>query len=326
MRQQQTVIVKRGGRRRGDEASSGGAWKVAFADFTLAMMALFLILWILSASSQQERDLMAEQLRNYSLLSGSPNPFELGKSVNPLELEGYPSIIRGVAMEILTSGNQRAGAASHNQQVADGDKTSGSGYGTSLNTIFQSPFHSLESMSVLADLIRELGGQLKAFDNLAVDVVPQGLRIRLQDSDDRQMFERGNATLDPFFEDMLLAIAPVFGRINNKLVISGHTDSVPFQGQGYTNWELSGDRAAMARKLLQAGGMPVDRVLQVVAMADQVPADAQVPDSSSNRRIEILVLTAKAQAELMGLFDHQQPDSAVNQAKAEAVNNQPVTR
>ncbi len=317
--QQQTIVIRRSGRKRGDDQPAGGAWKVAFADFTLAMMALFLILWILSASPQEERDSVAEALRGYSIFSGAPNPFELGKSLQPFDLEGYNSIIQSMAMEILTLGNQQTGTAS-------GPTTASGGDGTTVNTIFESPFDSLESMPVLADLIREMGYQLKAFDNLAVDVVPQGLRIRLQDSDERQMFARGGASMNHFFEDMLLALAPVFGRINNSLVVSGHTDSVPFNRSEYGNWELSGDRALIARKILQAGGTPVDRIIQVAAMADRVPSKPEDPLSSANRRIEILVLTDKARAELQGLFDHQQPASEINRAKESALRNLPVTR
>jgi chemotaxis protein MotB len=326
MRGQQPVIIKRGRGKRGDDTPVGGAWKVAFADFTLAMMALFLILWILSASSQEERETVSGALRNYSIFSGDPSPFELGKSLHPFDLEGYASIIEGVATDILSSGNHSAGVSLHNQQVEGGNKASGTGKGTSLNTIIESPYNSMDSMSILADLIREMGKQLDALGNLAVDVVPHGVRIRLQDDENREMFARGGSTMDPFFEDLLLAIAPVFQRIDNSLVISGHTDSTQFQGSEYSNWELSGDRAHMARKLLDIGGVPAEQVIQVVAMADRVPANAGNAGDSSNRRIEILVLTDKAKAELTGLFDSKDTNSALSRAKRSALQNQPVTR
>src|SRR5690606_13667587 len=327
MRNQPTVIVKRGGRRRGgDDEGGGGAWKVAFADFTMAMMALFLILWILSASSQKEREVVSQALRNYSVFDGDPSPFELGHRPHPFDLEGYPSLIEGVANDILTSGNRRTGSSLHNSQIRDGDSTSGTGQGNSLESLFESPLSSADAMNVLADLVRVMGKQLGAMDNLAVDIVPQGLRIRLQDNEERQMFERGGINMHPFFEDMLLALAPVFERIDNALVLSGHTDSVPFQGQDYSNWELSGERAMTARKVMVAGGTPLDRVLQVSAMADRIPADENAPDSSANRRIEILVLTEKAEADLLGLFDQSQPDSELNEARRAAEFNQPVTR
>ena len=326
MRTQQTVVIKRGGRRRNDDSGGGGAWKVAFADFTMAMMALFLILWILSASTQQEWEVVSSTLRNYSIFDGQPNPFELGNSPHPFDLEGYPSLIQGVASEILTSGNHGVGTSLHNQQREDGLKMSGTGDGTSLDSIFESPFPDLATLQVMADVMEEMGRQLGAMDNLAIDLVPQGLRIRLQDNDNRQMFERGGAAMHPFFEDMLLALAPVFGRINNGLVISGHTDTVPYQGRQYGNWELSGDRALSARRVLMAGGAPSDRFLQVVAMSDRTLANPDDPTDSANRRIEILVLTEQAQAELMGLFDANQANSELNQAREQARQNQPITR
>lgn len=325
--QQQTLIVRRGGRRHKDEEeASSGAWKVAFADFTMAMMALFLMLWILSASSQKEREIVSQALRDYSILDGNPNPFELGHRPHPFDLEGYPSLIEGVANDILKNGSGRTGSSLYSSQFPDANNTGRSAWGESLDSLFGMPLTPDDTIKVLADLVREMGRQLGAMDNLAVDIVPQGLRIRLQDNDDRQMFERGGVDMDPFFEDMLLALAPVFARIDNAIILSGHTDSVPFQSQYYSNWELSGERAMTARRIMLAGGTPADRILQVTAMADRVPVDENTPDSSANRRIEILVLTEKAEADLLGLFDQSQPDSALNRARRAAEFNQPVTR
>lgn len=327
MRHQQTVIIRRGGRRHiEDEEASGGAWKVAFADFTMAMMALFLMLWILSASSQKEREVVSQALRDYSIFDGNPSPFELGHRPYPFDLEGYPSLIEGVASEILRRGSQHSGSALHDGLFPDDSSHRRSGQGSSLQQLFESPLSATDTIKVLADLVREMGRQLGAMDNLGVDIVPQGLRIRLQDNKDRQMFERGGVSMDPFFEDMLLALAPVFARIDNAIVLSGHTDSVPFQSQYYSNWELSGERAMTARRIMVAGGTPPERILQVSAMADRVPVDKEAPDASANRRIEILVLTGKAEADLRGLFDQSRPDSELNRARRAAEFNQPVTR
>ena len=326
MRTAHPVIIKKKSRRGGDESGGGGAWKVAFADFMIALMALFLVLWILAASSKEELEDMSTKLREYSVFEGQPNPFELGNSQFPLDLEGYPSIIEGVAAELLTSGNQGSGSSMHNQQVPDGDKASGTGGGPSLDTIFDSGFTSRGSLNLLKDVLEEMGRQMGALDNLAVEIVPQGLRIRLQDNDDRQMFRRGGIVMDPFFEDMLLSIAPVFTRIENKLIISGHTDAVPFVGTGYSNWELSGERAMLARRALEIGGAPHDRILQVAGMSDRSLARPEDPTGSGNRRIEILVLTEDAENELMGLFDSESQNSAVEKARDDARRNMPVTR
>lgn len=325
--QHKTIIIKKAGRRRGGEqGGSGGAWKVAFADFTMAMMALFLILWILSSSSEEERHAVSSALRSYSFFDGQPNPFQLGNSPYPFDLEGYPSVVEGVAAELLTSGNHGTGMSMYNQQLEDGSRRSGTGDGNSLDSLLDSDLHSRINLNVLADVLEAMGRQLGAADNLAVDVVPQGLRVRLQDNDNRHMFERSSTTINPFFEDMLLAIAPVFSRINNSLILSGHTDAAQFPGSEYTNWELSSERANRARRLLIAGGAPDNRFLQVVGMSDRAPVYRDNPYDSNNRRIEILILTDDAEGDLLKLFDQDMPGNALQQARDNARSNLPVTR
>ena len=323
--QQQPVIVKKSRRSHDDHGGGGGAWKVAFADFTLAMMALFLILWLLSITDEQERRMVASSLRNYSIFdASSDNPFELSRRTHLIELENRSALVESIASELLASNtplprDESSPPTSNTINPIDG-------HTIDLDSFFKSPFKSADSLSMLADIVVEMGRQLSAYDNLAVDLVPQGLRIRLQDNNDRQMFQRGGATLDPFFEDMLLSIAPVFRRIENSLVISGHTDAVPYHSSRYSNWELSGDRALMARKVLEIGGTPSSRILQVAAMSDRTLAKPEDPTHSANRRIEILVLTPQAEQDLLGLFDSEVTGSALNEARESALQNQPVTR
>lgn len=325
MRNQQTVIVKKSPRRANGENGGGGAWKVAFADFTLAMMALFLILWLLSITDEQERRMVSSSLRNYSIFdASSDNPFELSRRTHLVELENRSALVESIASELLANNNPTLRDESLAPTVSTISPIDGNAI--DLDSFFRSPFESADSLSMLADIVVEMGRQLSAYDNLAVDLVPQGLRIRLQDNNDRQMFARGGSKMDPFFEDMLLSIAPVFARIENSLVISGHTDAVPYHGSRYSNWELSGDRALMARKVLEIGGTPVSRVLQVAAMADRTLARPEDPLHSANRRIEILVLTPQAEQELLGLFDSEVTGSALNEARESALQNQPVTR
>jgi chemotaxis protein MotB len=309
MRSQHTVVIKKAAHRRDDHGEGGGAWKVAFADFTLAMMALFLVLWLLAVTEQQEREQVASTLRNYSILDGGVNPFDLGNNRVMLELADKPSVVEAIAKQLLSSGNKATDKSEQNQQGLDGN----------VSAFFESKFETATTLDALGKLISEMGRLLNAHDNLAVEVVPQGLRIRLQDNQNRQMFERGGSNLDPFFENLVYAIAPVFNRIENGLIISGHTDSVPFQGSRYSNWELSGDRALMARRALETGGTPQGKILQVVAMSDRTLADPNDPLASSNRRIEILVLTKVAERELMGLFDDN-VDSALSKARQSALD------
>ena len=140
------------------------------------------------------------------------------------------------------------------------------------------------------------------------------------------MFVRGQIRMTPFFEDLLLSLGPVFKKVQNKLIISGHTDNTAFSGSQYSNWELSGDRALQARQVLAAGGMPVERVAQVAAFSANRPLNEQDQGSSENRRIELLILTTAAEAELNQLFSPASKDNAVQQAATAASYNQPVGR
>lgn len=174
-------------------------------------------------------------------------------------------------------------------------------------------------MKQLAGFIGSLADEVQAKNNLELQLVPQGLRILIRDDEQREMYSRGSARITPFFRHMLLALAPVFQRIENKIMISGHTDSTPFAGDNYSNWELSSDRAMMARRVLQAGGMPPDRVGQVSAMSDTMLEDRANPHSSQNRRIELLIMTTQAENSLKQLFSSQ-TQAAAQQAK-DALNH-----
>jgi len=315
MKNAQTMIVVKRSARRKNDGAHGGAWKVAFADFTMAMMALFMVLWITAQTTQEERAVVSQALRDYSMLDGSPNPFTLsGDSV--LDVETYPSMVKGIAEDVLEGGAQQR----------DGEVNLDQSFTKESQKIFDAGFRDHSSMRVLEDVVNELSEQMGAVDNLSVEIVPQGLRIRLQDDEDRQMFQRGGTIMDGFFEDVLMNLSPLLARIDNGLVISGHTDSSPFPSLDYGNWELSGERASMARQVLAYGGMPETNLLQVNAMADKMLVDEENPLSSENRRIEILVLTEQAENELMGLFDDKTRNSQINQMRQDAQSNQPVTR
>lgn len=113
----------------------------------------------------------------------------------------------------------------------------------------------------------------------------------IKDDQNRNMFERGSAQIMPFFKTLLVELAPVFDSLDNKIIITGHTDAMAYKNNIYNNWNLSGDRALSARRVLEEAGMPEDKVMQVSAMADQMLLDSKNPQSAGNRRIEIMVLT-----------------------------------
>lgn len=322
----ETIIIKRKKRGKGG-GKGGGAWKVAFADFMLAMMTLFLVLWVLAVSDQTERAEFSESVRGFSLFESESNPFELGKTPTPVNL--------GDDMSVLDSKNRpdprmmsvsKKTARSLNQHTADQEGDNGSGDKSQLSSQLKGRLESPEQLALLASELESIADAVGAADNIEVEVVPQGLRILLRDDRKNKMFRRGSAQMTPFFQDVLRSLAPVFGPIENRIMISGHTDSSKFYNAAFTNWELSSQRALQARQMLEIGGMPKDRVAQVVAMADTMLIDPDNPKASRNRRIELLLLTEQAEAAIKTLFSSKVTGNAIDNAFNEAERNQPVLR
>ncbi len=315
MRNHEQIIVKRQ-QRRNSGPKGGGAWKVAFADFTLAMMAFFMVLWILAVSNQEEREVVASRLRDYSIMDSEANPFDIRNSPYPVDLGGNPSVMDELNPKFDQQGQLMPKHMDRTQSIfSDGP---GGGY----EKLLIGKLEGEAQMKQLASFIDHLAGQMQAKNNLEIQIVPQGLRILIRDDADREMYSRGSARISPFFRHMLMALAPIFQRIENRVMISGHTDSTPFSGDNYSNWELSSDRAMMARRVLLAGGMPPERVGQVVAMADTMLDDSQNPQGSRNRRIELLIMTTQAETNLEQLFSSQ-TQAAATHAKEMISHGQP---
>ncbi len=144
--------------------------------------------------------------------------------------------------------------------------------------------------------------QLQKFkDQILFEITQDGLRIQIMDAENRPMFDIGSARLQPYFEDILLAMADTIKAVPNKISISGHTDAKPYAGTGeYGNWELSANRANAARRALVAGGYPDGQVARVVGYASSSLFDRKDPFNPVNRRIDIIVLTKKAQRNIEG--------------------------
>lgn len=319
------VIFKRNSRRT-IKGKTGGAWKVAFADFTLAMMAFFMVLWIMEVSSVKERAEIAHYMRTHSIFDGSPNPFKPENSPYPVDLGGSPSVIRQLDSSALPPDSPVPGMSDY-LQIPAGDEAPQGGKGKALTSLLEGQYDTAAELNLLMQTLEQLARDQLADQHIQVDIVPSGLRVIIRDNEQQQMFRRGQIRMTPFFEDLLLSLAPVFQKVQNKLIISGHTDSTAFSGSQYSNWELSGDRALQARQVLSAGGMPGNRVAQVSAFSANRPLNTDNPQGSENRRIELLILTSDAFSELNKLFASSAEQSpAVADAAAEARRNQPVLR
>lgn len=285
------VIIKRRGRKNQHE-EHGGAWKVAFADFTMAMMALFMVLWVIQPQMEMENPSYGDEQSN-PLLDGGAGVFD-SANTRPIEFDGSHTRKDFDTQQDATQA-QQAALPGTPQQAAAAEQA---GQPTDSRR-----YNSSEDLKELAALVREVSGQVDALANIEVEVVPQGLRILIKDDQQRFMFARGSATLDPHFHKLLGALSGVLGKVDNKLIISGHTDAVPYRGNaGYNNWNLSGDRALRARNVLVETGLPPLHVLQVAAQADVMPLRPQDPENGANRRIELLLLTTRAERLYRDLF------------------------
>ena len=262
----------------------GGAWKVAFADFTLAMMALFMTLWIVNSVSESDREEIVAALNEQSIFFGG----------------GIMAPLSHLPQKVVTPADSRS-----NEQVKAAKPAQLKETQEASSAAMRMKQKSARELGELANSINEIALKAHMESNLEMEIVPQGLRILIKDNQKRSMFERGSATIMPFFRALLTELTPIFNSLDNKLIITGHTDAMRYRGAGYNNWNLSGDRALSARRVMEQAGMPGDKVMQVSAMADRVLLDANNPAGANNRRIEIMVLTHSAADTLYQFFGAQ---------------------
>jgi chemotaxis protein MotB len=258
----EVVIKKSGGKHKHEE--HGGAWKVAFADFCLALMCLFLVLWVLAARDK-------EQIEAAMAGGGAQNMTFQGAGERMIG-EFQPGQLIPKEPIVPPKPQEKTGAEPDAKKLLD----------------------SPDELAELSRRIRKAGAQIGLTEHITTVVTAEGLRILLHDTDKQGMFRTGSAQVMPAFAQLLHRIGPMFQEIDNQLVIAGHTDGVPFQSTqvfGASNWSLSTDRALVARAHLLQGGMPAASVLQVIGMADAALFDAQQPMAAANRRVELLVTT-----------------------------------
>ncbi|RMH83649.1 motility protein MotB [Pseudomonas sp. AOB-7] len=280
MENNQPIIVKRGKKRAGGH--HGGAWKIAFADFATAMMAFFLVMWLMSSATPEQKKAISGYFQDPIGFteSASPHAIDLGGTPTPA-----PERTLNPEIQDLTDSQDVEIDADQVETLAD----------------------KLERER-LELLLQELQNkvdenpELQRFkDQILFEITQDGLRIQIMDAENRPMFALGSAELQPYFEDILLAMADTIRTVPNKISVSGHTDAKPFVGRGdFGNWELSANRANAARRTLIAGGYADEQVARVVGYASSALFDRDDPFNPVNRRIDIIVLTKKAQRAIEG--------------------------
>ncbi|GEK48198.1 flagellar motor protein MotB [Halomonas pacifica] len=264
----------------------GGAWKIALADFMTALMALFLVLWILSSSSRAELEAVAEYFRTplTTAIAGGDRTTSSDSAIpgggpDPAHAEGEIARI-----ELRDQSRE----AVERQRLRDRGRAE--------------ERRRLRELQERIEAAIQADAQLRPLrEQMRLDLTQEGLRIQLVDSERRPMFELGSDRVAPYMRDLLRTIAPLLNELPNRLSISGHTDSVPYIGgnRGYSNWELSSDRANASRRELVAGGLESERLLRVAGMADRVPMADTAPDDAVNRRISLVVLDEWAAQQIL---------------------------
>lgn len=273
------VIIKKQRRAGGDHGHHGGAWKIAYADFVTAMMALFLLLWLLTATTEEQRRGISEYFEN-PLRTAEDHSAEGGDR-------------RWTERE--TTDEEIPPPVDEHQLALEQE---------------QRDFEALKER--IEELI-DASESLQQFrDQLLLDITNEGLRIQVIDREGRPMFSSGDSTLRPYAARLLAELTPLLNEAGQRISITGHTDAQPFArgDTGYSNWELSNDRANAARRALAASGLAPDKVMRVVGLADTVMLDESDPYSAVNRRISIVLMNRDTVARVTSSARAGNPDDA----------------
>lgn len=295
MENNQPIIVKRVKKTAGGH--HGGAWKIAFADFATAMMAFFLVMWLMSSATPEQKKAISGYFQD-------PIGFTESASPHVIDLGGTPTPAPDRTLNPETKDAPDAQEAAIDAQTEEQQEVSAS---QAKELAEQVERERLEMLLQELQTKVDENPQLQKFkDQILFEITQDGLRIQIMDAENRPMFDLGSARLQPYFEDILLILAETIKAVPNKISVSGHTDAKPFAADGeFGNWELSANRANAARRALVAGGYPDERVARVVGYASSALFDRQDPLNPVNRRIDITVLTKKAQRAIEGEQEQQ---------------------
>jgi len=290
----QPIIVKK--IKKGGHGHHGGAWKIAYADFVTAMMAFFLLMWLLGSTTEGDKKGIADYF------------------ASPLKVAMFGGAGSGDASHVLHGGGQDLTRTTG--QVKRGDIES-ERKTVNLKALKEEQIRA--EISRLRSLQQRLEGEIQsnpgfsAFrSQILLEMTRDGLRIQIVDAQNRPMFASGSAQVQPYMQELLRAIGAVLGEVPNHLTLEGHTDATAFVGgeRGYSNWELSADRANASRRELLAGGLPDERVLRVQGLAASQLLKREQPDDAANRRISIVVMTREAEDAMFKTQPVEQPDGA----------------
>ena len=281
----QPIIIKRV--KKGGHAVHGGAWKIAYADFVTAMMAFFLLMWLLGSTSEGDKKGLSDYF-------SSPLKVSMAGGAGA---GASNSVVNGGGNDLTqTAGQSRRGdGADKSARKMSGEKVKAE--------VARRDAKMLAALSAkLAEVIANNPKMSEFSSQIKLEITPDGLQIQIVDDQKRPMFDSGSAFVKPYMRDILREIGVALLDVENKISLDGHTDRAAYgnAARGYSNWELSSDRANASRRELAAAGMPEEKLARVVGMASSLLLDPDNPLSPSNRRISILVMTKEAEERLLG--------------------------
>ena len=280
----QPIIIKRV--KKGGHAAHGGAWKIAYADFVTAMMAFFLLMWLLGSTAEGDKKGIADYFNSplkVSLLGGGSGSGDSS------------SVVKGGGTDLTRAeGQVKQGEIEARQKTVQLKALKADQR--------RAEVARLESLKQKVEAKLAANPKLAALTSqIRLDMTRDGLRIQIVDAQNRPMFDSGSALVRPAMRELLREIGAVLIEVPNRLTIEGHTDAQPFNAgeRAYSNWELSSDRANASRRELVAGGLPDARVLLVQGLSSSLLFDANDPLSPMNRRITLIVMNRDSEDRLL---------------------------
>jgi chemotaxis protein MotB len=314
-----TIVLKRV--EEGGHGHHGGAWKVAYADFVTAMMAFFLLMWLLNATSEEQRKGLADYFAPANVLgrqqTGSGQPFggrtpsesaPMTQNAGAMRVENGPvPVLQDVEREDESETPARplpwrdapegeAEGAADRQRAAPAPSPAGEAEAAAMRE--RAAQRETEALARAAEELRQAIAQDPALAELGrqllIEQTPQGLRIQLVDAERRPMFALGGAAPNERARALLARVAQVAARMPNAIAITGHTDATPFRAvpgsPARSNWDLSAERANATRRLLTEAGLPEGRIRSITGAAEREPLLADAPGAAANRRVAITLL------------------------------------
>jgi chemotaxis protein MotB len=264
----------------------GGAWKIAYADFVTAMMAFFLLMWLLGSASKGQ-------------LEGIAKFFKMPLKV---AMQGGPTV--GASDSLIKGGGKDITKVQLQVKPADGSKEKEKEVDlkSAKKALAEVEKAKLEELKGKIEKAMEANPALNQYKKqLMMDITSEGLRIMIVDEQNRPMFNSAKADLEPYAKNILHEIGSMLNSVPNRISLSGHTDATPYSTgeKQYSNWELSADRANASRRELVAGGMDENKLIRVVGLSSATLYDRDNPFNPINRRISIIVMNKAAEENLV---------------------------